>query len=300
MVKHHRLIRAFFLLALAMFVTGGCGTAKTLVRKITPGKAELRKRVMVLPFLDRAGLGPERTAELGAEFRGRLERSDRLVVHEAPPGLGWPQGDRSPDLGILPQEDFVRVAEDRAMNALVFAVINPIEVRTERRGIWPLRKQRRVYEFSLVVNVVDLGTRTLLYSQIESEEVSRVVKEIPRGTKETRPDSELRKEIANILKRQAGGAAESLARAPWTGRLLSVEGETLTLSAGEQLGVRPGDRFLVFGREDLPQVRGGQAVRLLGPQIGLIEVNAVSAETATAIAVEKGAFTAEQFIRPAP
>ena len=38
----------------------GCNTTETIIKGIMPAADDLKKRVMVLPFIDQAGLGPDR------------------------------------------------------------------------------------------------------------------------------------------------------------------------------------------------------------------------------------------------
>jgi hypothetical protein len=278
----------------------GCGATREAVRWITPGGQNLKKKVYFVPFLDNAELGAARTQEISALFRSYLERAPEILLEPAAEGLAWPRVERSPEFGLLIPEEFIRRASEHRMDALVTGVINPLEVSNRKGGIWPFRKNLRSVDTSLVVQVLDLFTRTLLHSDLQSREFSIKLDDIPLTDEQTWLDEQLRGKIPKLLEQQARAAIRALERAPATGRILTVAGETLTIDRGQAVGLQTGRRLEVLGEATSLPSRGGEAIRLPGVRVGEIEVVEVGTEEARARVLRGGPFAPGQDVRLLP
>lgn len=284
-------------LVLLVGLLAGCTTARSLVDRVTPGGPSLKKRVMVLPFLNFAELAGEQGIDLREIFESHLARSSAVILVEGPSKGPWPRVSRSPDVEFhLPQELF-RLAREKHVQMLVTGAIHPLEHNSHKRWYWPFGRPQHRFEVSLITNVVDVPSRTLVSSRLETETISFDADEASFIDPEAWVAEHLQRTLPKMLKRQARAAAETIEDATWTGRLLAVDSQGVTLDAGSREGIVPGHRFEVYAMEEVISAYGGRTLRLPGPPIGVLEAVRVNETTTTARAVEGGPYRADLMVR---
>ena len=288
------------LLSLFFLFATGCGTTKSLVRKVLPAKGKLKKRVMVLPIIDQAGLGQERMAQLTELLVESLQKNERLLVQAAENPMPSRAKTRSPEFGIVIDPDIAKRAEELGMNVLVTGALNPFETKSKKSGIWPFRKMRREIEVSVVVNAVDITNGTLLLTNLESRKVKMPEPEdvFEEASWTGRVDDEtLDKLLPRFVRDQASAIIEELKYQPWTGRLISTDGKTIIMNAGSDLGVTEGSIFEVFSKGEPIRSVTGRPLFLLGSKLGEIKVEKVMEPYSSAVPLTDEQFSAGQLIR---
>ena len=105
-----------------------------------PDKSGLRKRVLLLPFLNQAGISEKRMEEITSLFESLLEKDPNILLEKTKEPMPSTMRMRSPQFGIVIDADAAKKAEEMAVNVLMTVVVNPYEVRLKRTGIWPVRK----------------------------------------------------------------------------------------------------------------------------------------------------------------
>ena len=255
---------------------------------------------MFLPFIDHMGLGPTEAIQITSSFLELLRKSHNILLYEPPEGISWQLSSKSPEFGIVPHPELFEKAEDLGVYALITGVLNPIEADTLKTGIWPLRKWRTVYEISMVINVADVTSKTLLLSRLESEEISFTSEESQYLKKQDVFDQILLKALPRILKREASAVEKKLAEMPWTGKILAADKDTVKINAGKNLGLRPGSRFEVFERGESITGWEGKRLDMVGKKIGEIKVTSVMEEYSLAVPLKEGAFLPGQIVKSIP
>ncbi len=287
-----------FSLVVLFFLIGifGCGIKRSLVQKIKPGKPELKKRVMVLPPIDQAELQSGWTAQICADFVELLGQSSHLLLYAPPKDLSWPSGATSPAFGVVNHPDLVKMAKDLNMDALITGILTPIET-TEKTKVWPFRKELKIYEISIVINVVDVTNGCLYLTKLVSEEVPfRLIK--AKNTNKTEIiDQALQKAIPPILKKLASAVVEKLEEAPWTGRILAVNDGTIKINAGKDVGLHPDQLFTVCAQGASITCLSNKTFDLLDKKAGEIKVTSIKEDHAPETG---GPFLAGQIIRLFP
>jgi hypothetical protein len=314
---------AALLLAALLLPAAGCGAARSLYQKVSPGKrSDLDKKVLLLPVVDQQGLGQELMEELTARLAEGLEGQGRLVVHRSPEPMAGTYTWQSPGQGVISGPDPARKAEEQGMNVLVTCVLNRYEVIDHGAGIWPINKipvrpfaPRPVeLEISMVVNAVDITNGTLFLSNLESrrikvpareeDEDALFVKERePRSEREmieAVPEPERRSALKKLVDEQVKVIAGTLEKNPWSGRLLSAGPENIMINAGRDVGLDQGFVFEVFSRGELMPSVEGRSVSVLGPKVGEIRVVSVAESYSSAVPVSGEGFEAGQIIREKP
>ena len=144
-------------------------------------------------------------------------------------------------------------------------------------------------------------SKTLLLSNLESEEEwGSLEDKVKSQDKKQLVDELLQEHMPRILKRQASAVLKKLLKDPWTGQILAVDNDTIKITAGKDIGLRPDQHFTVFARGESISSEGGQSFSLLGERIGEIRVTSIMEDQSLAVAVEQGPFSPGQAIRMTP
>ena len=285
---------AFLFLSLGV----GCGTTKSVYKKVTFKDTGLKKRVLVLPLLDQAGLGEAKTAELTAKLVELLKEGETLLVYKGELPTPSRRRMRSLKFAVVIDPALIENADRMGMNVLVAGVLNPSEMTAKTWGWWPLKWVRRKIEVSLLLNAYDIIDGTLFLTHLETRKI-KVSTDNPGWEEGGNPEideAELEEELLDILEDQASKIRDELEDQPWRGRIMSVDGETMVINAGSDMGVRNGSEFQVFSVGERIRSVSGKYFYLLGPKVGEIKTVEVKDSHASATAVNGGPFKTGQII----
>ena len=309
MRKKDSIARFCLIICVSLIPVWGYSTTKALVKKmdpravvkkIMPTKPDLKKRIMVFPFVDRAGLGPAGAAKATSDFANQLAQSRYILVFDAPGDLRVSKWTDSFEYGVLTHPALIRKAREMGMNALVTGIVGPIESTTRKTGIWGFRKLSRVYELSVVVNVVDVNCGTLFLTSHESEEEAFPVDDVEFQDERGVVEEALRQTIPRLLKGQASKVDSHLAKEPWAGTILSVQDNRIRINAGKDLGVEPGKVFTVFAKGESLHCQNGKSIEIIGKKIGEVRATEVMEKESLAVPLKDGAFITGQMVRSRP
>ena len=296
MQKRYCFLLSFLVLSLSFVPLFSCSTTRSVVKKITPNRPSLKKRVMVAPLIDQAGIGPERTARIDADFVGLLRISPHLLIFRTEKDIYRAAGIKTSEFGIIASPELIKRARDSGMNTLIVMVLNPLEATSRKTGIWPFRDTSRIIEISMLVNVVDTTSGCLYSTSLESEEMAFLIDELPGRDKNEIIDQIIEEKMPRILKHQSSAAIKNIVEQPWTGKILTVDNGTIKINAGKDVGVRQGQVFTVFAVGEKIVCQEGRSFYLLGKKIGKIKTTSVMEKTSLAVPVAEGAFMAGQVI----
>ncbi len=290
----------------------GCSTTKTVYNKIIPDKGGLKKRVLVLPVIDQAGLGEAKVQEIQILFLEELRKVESYLVQEATLPPSSVNNKSAAQFDIIVDPYLSKKAEEMGMNVLITATIHPIDVNIEKKGIWPILILRRKLELSMVVSALDLTNGPLFMTNLESTKLNMEEKvegyevlQIEGEFKEEEAKNPLsfveeekfQKAMAEMIKDQASAIMEVLKEEPWSGRILSVDGKKLVINAGKDVGLITGSLFEVFGKGESIQSVNGRSYHLLGPKMGEIKAVRVMEDHASAVPWKGTGFEPGQTIR---
>ena len=297
-MHRHLFVRLLSLLLLLLLIVNlGCGTTKSLVKKIKQDKPYLKKKIMVFPPVDHSGLPSGSTAQLNVNLVDRLKESPHLLIYEPPKDLNLPPELKLPKFGVAYYHPDVAVmTKNMDMNGLIAAFFLPIKTTKGRKGIWPFRYSINIHEISLVLNVFDTANGCLYLTNLDSEEVVFPADEEKDLKEEGLLEQVMTKAIPDLLERQATAVIEKLVAASWTGRILGISNGVLKINAGKEVGVQPDQRFTVFEQGESIECRTGRNVELLGKKAGTIKAVTVMQDYTLAAPDQGGPFSAGQTI----
>lgn len=296
------------LLCLALFATGGCATTKKLYGKMSPDTSGLKKRILVVPFWDQAGLGEEKLEQMTAQFLSLLNKDGVFLIERGRRPSAVPERVRTPEFGIVTDPEQARRADQMGMNVMLTAVFTPLETQRIKTGIWPFRKIKDETEIAMYVNAFDVINGTLLLTRLESVKI-RTVADIldedweaeentePQEAKPEIDEKTLTESLSEIVENQAEEVGSALRERPWLGRILSSDASGTFINAGSDVGVKPGSVFEVLGTGETVTSASGRTLALPGPAVGEIKVTEVMKDRALASGPEGLSFRAGQIIR---
>jgi hypothetical protein len=238
------------------------------------GKVALKKRIMVLPLVDKAGFGKANSSEIGSEIVKRFEASNALTVYLPQRVAVWPLQGPLTRLGIICCPALIKKGAESGMQALVTGVIDINESGVKRKGIWPFRKSFNVYEASMVINVVDVLNGTLLLTKRDSEQLLVDKDEAPQN-KKTLFEQVMKETFQPVIERLTSTVIEKIEQKPWAASIVAVDDESVTINAGKDIGVRVGLLFDVFAKGPKINTYSGNSYYLLGKKVGTVKVTSI-------------------------
>ncbi|MFC1884305.1 hypothetical protein ACFL2O_06020 [Thermodesulfobacteriota bacterium] len=295
MRKNGSLFTAIVLFSVLAFSVSGCFITKPLVDKVKPSSL-LKKRVLIIPIYDQTGKHPNLVKEGTDQLISLITDSSHVLIVEPSEPLSISESNRSPEFGIITPPELVAKARKMGINALITCLLIPIEASTEKTGIWPFRRLSRVFEISMIVNVVDVTTGYLYITKLDSEKISFPFKDAKEQTEAGYVKKALADAVPEIIERQASVIVDILEESPWIGNIIQVTDKKIQIDAGRDVGAQPGQVFTVFARSDSIKQRSGQAIDLRGRAVGTIRITEVKEKSSFAVAVKEGGFVAGQII----
>jgi hypothetical protein len=295
-------------------VEAGCSTMMSIYDKVSVAnpplnivsakadKSGLKKKVLILPFLNQGDLPEKKYQELTTAFMHLLEKDDRLVLIKSQDPLPTTLKQKASSFGILTDADMAKKAEEMGCNVLVTVVINANDMRLKRTGIWPLRSTKREVDVSMVVNALDLINGTLFLTHMETEKMDFSMEDWDEeeDLKVEMPeinDKTFTRLWSGIIERQVANLRPALRNLPWSGRVLSARNQSIVVSAGSSVGLAGGKVFEVFARGESVRTAGGRSIHLLGPKVGELKAVEIMEDSALTVPVTEAAYKAGQVIR---
>ena len=306
--KRFTSITCLWLLSL-LLAASGCSTTKNMTKKVLPSswarkimtnEADLKKRVMIFPFVDQAGVGPEMAKKLGNEFYEHLRKTPNLLLYDPPDGVFSTQAMESPQFGVVTSSNLVDIATDMGMNALIIGVLNPVEIAVHKTGIWPFDGWKRIYTVSAAVNVIGTASKTLIYTDIALEEYDMSLEKSEQLDQENYIKKITLEALPDLIHKLGSIMDFKVSDEPWTGRIVAVDGDTIMINAGKEVGLEEEAVFEVYSVGESISSGTGRTIHLLGETVGEIKVTSVMEKHSLAQSLDGGPFKAKQFIRLKP
>jgi hypothetical protein len=294
------------LLCLGLIAGSGCATTKKLYSKMAPGSSGLKKRVLVLPFWDQAGLGEKQLEQLTEQFLSLLNRDGSFVIERGRRSSAAADRVSAPEFGIVTDPEQARRAYQMGMNVMITAVFTPFDTQRIKTGLWPFRKIKDETEIAMYVNAFDVINGTLLLTHLESVKLRTTAdlfdedEDNPAQLKKIQPeidDKALAKSLSEIVESQASEISSALREKPWYGRVMSSDSSGILINAGSDVGVAVGSVFEVLGTAETLLSVTGQSLALLGAPLGEIKVTQVMKDQALTSGPEGASFKPGQIIR---
>ena len=280
-----------------ILLTAGCATSKSMVYKLLPDNDWPKKKIMVMNANNLTEIDFSNSMNLVSdELTDILKETESFNVlrHNSEKSVFFESGKPiDPELIIE--------ANKMGINAIVFQTINPTERMPAKSGFWPFRSAAQKYIVSMNVDLIDVNKRTVLLSKEITEDIIFPYEEFDEYA-DNSLDRGIQQEafeecLPSILEQAAMIISHTLNREVWTGRKISVNGEEITINAGQDSGLKPGVVFEVFGQGECITSYNRQDYYLPGPKAGEIKITNIKPHYAHAKPVQGNSFESGQIIR---
>ena len=301
MRKHTIYCLLYPIMMMLLVINLGCGTTRSLYKKIKPDEPYLIKKIMVLPPIDLSGLPTGKAVQTNEDFAEILKQTPQLSIYTPPQGWSLPAELKAPKFGVAYFDPKIaEMARNKNMNVILAAFFPPIKKTTSRAGIWPFRYDAEVYKISIIINALNVANGCLYLTDLNSNDVYFKSDEVSGMSEKEIFEKVWEKGMPDILEQHATVVTQRLIAAPWTGRILNNRKDLLMINAGKDAGVQPDQVFNVFSEGKSIVCRTGREVDLTGEKIGEIKTVSVMEEHTLAKPESGGPFSVGQAIRFKP
>jgi hypothetical protein len=283
-----QLLFAALLVAAIMLVTVSCSSMPKVIKPGNPG-TYLKKQICITRFEDKKRFDD---AYLEQPFQDRL--LDALLNNCRKPVFIIPGQSQFPaELDTLPMlasgfTDNMAIADigrENGFNAVVTGVISDIRQKDEIN--W-LTGDRSYFQVTITAEIYDTQTAAKLLDKTYLHEVEVDVDKATESEKETEYFDIIA--IEKVLKRIADemrtDICNTVSYIPWLGFIIAAQGDTVTISAGKNVGLRPGTHLNIYQNDQIMTGALGNQYRIPGPQIGELKLVSVSDNQSKATLVE--------------
>lgn len=239
--------------------------------------ASLRKRVMVLPFLDLAGSRESRSAMVAREaFIRQLRKSDDFVIvanSDFPKDVSAFLKNQQYDL-----EAMAKIASGMGVSAILEGKI--VDIRAKRIGdeVGLVRKIRARMNAKVQLRMVNTRNGSILMDEQREAEVEEATTRVAERVSSDRGLEDDPVLVEAVVIKAFGATIPRLLNAveklSWEGRVALVKGDRIFLNAGRLSGLQVGDilRISEDGEDVYDPENGSYIGRVPGRLKGTVEV----------------------------
>lgn len=274
------IITATLLLSLA-----GCGITDTVKDywhdMMDSQDTNLRKRVVVAPFLSRLPGMEDRAKAVGKAISQRLDKQGGVVLVEFSE-LRSTLAKVSPK--ITNSEDrIVDAARTLGLNTVVSGAIVNLSVQYDKTGIYGFRENEPFGLMELDLKLIDVATGVLLG---ETSIASRV-KLTETGASNIRLGKPFPDKVVNILQAELVDPAlkwvsNKVSAQAWVGFILAVDKRRIQVTVGRDTGLPLGAELVAYAQGQRIKSGSGRIIYLPGPPVGRLKLVEFEARTAWA------------------
>jgi hypothetical protein len=177
------------------------------------------------------------------------------------------------------------IGRELGLNAVVTGSLDDIGLLDELRGmVWKDTHHLIQILVSIEVYDTETGAKILDESFRRRVEIEELDYELMQSVgKMILPD--LNETLSDLIKEMGETICWAVEDQPWNGFVIAVDGDKITLSAGDRVGLEPGDEFEVFDTSRIIEGRDGQRFFYHGQKTGEIRIVEVEPNKAKAVIV---------------
>jgi hypothetical protein len=181
------------------------------------------------------------------------------------------------------------IGRQLGLNAIVTGSLDDIGMLDELRGmIW--KDTHHLIQILVSIEVYDTesGSKILDESFSRKVEIEELDYELMRSEgKMILPD--LNETLTDLLAEIGESVCWAIEDKPWSGFVIAVDDETVTISSGSAAGLTPGDEFDVFDTSRVLEGVSGQRFIVRGQKVGEIKITEIeSGKARAAIIINRG------------
>jgi hypothetical protein len=263
------------------------------VKEVRIAKRKLRKKVAFIGLQSRNINVDDDTRDdfedlLWPVFEAACGRNTALVRQgdaDYPSALDFLVRDQ---FGRLNSFELTTVARFSGLNAIIVGTIIDVRVANKISGILWYKSPEGRLRFAAMIEVYDAETGTKLFDQtyVRDEEVEELE---PGADEHLRIEDQavLEAVLRSVAEEMGEQVCEALGDQPWRAFVSAIDGDRITLSAGQGAGLAPGNILAVYNSQIIDGLNNQQFF-LTGEKVGRIQIHQVFANRSEAVLIEGG------------
>lgn len=228
-------------------------------RKVILSKGP-KKRIAVVEFVNKSAYGRGRLGSAAADIlTTELVKSQQFIVIERAKMSQIMQEQGLGMFGVVDPRTAAKAGRVLGLNAIVTGAVSQFGVKTGGMDLGFYKEKQQTAETVVDIRVIDVNTGQILLAEngqgLATTGTSEVLGMGGRaGYDETLAGKALRSAIVKFI----DNIVQSMNASEWSGRIAQVDGNTIYINAGKQVGLSINDKLDVFrpGKEIIDPVTG--------------------------------------------
>ncbi len=299
---HPRRLTALLLVGLALSALG-CGFTQSMSDYwhdlMDSQDTNLRKRVVVAPFLSRLPGLEDRAKAMGLAISQRLAKQGGIVLVEFKE-LRQSLSQVSPNIHNS-EDRIVAAARALGLNTVLSGALVNLSMQYDKTGIYGFRENQPFAVLELDMRLIDVATGVILAETTLStrgELTETDASNIRLG--QPFPPKVVAKLQGDLVAPSLRWVSMNVAAQAWVGFILAVEGNRIKVTVGRDTGLPLGAELVAYARGEAIRSGSGRTLYLPGPVVGRIKLVEFEPRTAWATPVYLAADQAEAEKKEAP
>jgi len=285
---------AVFLIILSLsFLVSGCslfmaGTKSGANDTLKPSGKGLIKRIVLMEFENKSFIG-------GDEFEEIFQKSLFAKFEKACTGFSLIKPEETGNSilsGKLPktgsgQTDGFKIAgagRETGMNAIITGALIDISGVEEKRGFLLFERSKSFARIDMIINVYDSATGTKIHEEIIKQQIEIAEHEYEALMGKTpKCVLEFKEKITDALFLIGKSVCGIIKKQPWQGFVVSDKDGRLTISSGENSGLKAGMVFDAYDAGKIISGANGQKYFMPGQKSGTVRIADVFRDKAEAV-----------------
>mgnify|MGYP000609042221 CR=1 FL=1 len=269
----------------------------TSLKAESPGEnSQMRKRVMVLPFL-----GGENLDRASSQMTDNARITMMEEMNKSGTVIAFTESDLRPAViaarspGGYRLEELAKPAQDLGVTALMEGRLLDLKVQQKTPQVGLIRNVERTYEAIVEIRILNTRNKKLLFHTRKTVQFSDTDTRIGSRVSEDQKAS-LNPEFLTLMVQEAfleflPQVLQSFEQINWEGRIAAIQGDRLFLNVGKVSGLQVGDILKVL--EDSSDIydpeSGGHLGRVSGRLKGTLEVISYFGQDGAVAIIHSGA-----------
>lgn len=273
------------LVTLLVLSLAGCGITQTVSDYwqdlMDSRDTNLRKRIVVAPFVSRFPRLQARSRAVGLAVTQRLEKQGGIVLVEFKL-LRSALAKVNPSIKNT-EDRIVAAAKSLGLNTVVSGSLTSLALQYDKTGIYGFRENEPFAQLELDLRLIDVATGTLLAE--EALDTRKKLNDLTANNIrlgqpfQAKTVDKLQAELVPLAVNWIG---RKVAAQAWTGFVLAVEGDRVLVTVGRDTGLSLGDVLVAYSRGESIRSGSGRIIHMPGPPAGQLKLIKLEARTAWA------------------
>ncbi len=286
-------VAVFLIVFFLSFLAIGCSLFSAGIQSsgtdiLKPSENSLIKRIALTKFENNSFIGED-------EFEEIFQKSLVAKFEKACPGISLIKPEET-DNNFLPGKlpkttsgltDNFKIAEagrKNGLNAIITGSLTDISGEEATKGFLWFSRSKFIARINMIINVYDAATGTKIYEESIKHQIEIAEHEYDALIGKT-PVSllEFKNKITDALFLTGKSVCREIKKQPWHGFVISVQESGITISSGENAGLKTGMVFDAYDAGKIISGAGGQKFFMPGQKAGTVKITDVLRDKAEAV-----------------